>query len=405
MSWSKGGGHGESTRSAVVDKGLHGIWRKGASVLIDKGERRDGRSRGNRAVFEHRIGPNPDPFPQMAMVEDATAGKAAFAAHGGAAADLDITVDDGVLAENAVRCDQGSFGSQQGNPFEHQLTVVAELEGGMGLGQLDPGIDAKDIKGLVVREFVHCSSLAVGNGDDIGQINLALAIVVSNLAKRREQELAVDQVNARIDFLYLSLFFGGVFFFDNGRYRALGITEYAAVAKGLVEQGGHQGQGGLLLPVRDYHGLEGGCLDQRGVAAENHHLCCVFAGRFRAEHGMACTLLLFLDHRGNRVALECAEDFLALVPDDDCTLRDRRFSHCIQHMVDHRPEEDFMQHLGVRGFHAGAFAGGEDNSGNRWGHGSNLAKERNNGNKWSTVEKKQGFDKGSLAECFRNPPP
>ena len=68
------------------------------------------------------------------------------------------------------------------------------------------------------------------------------------------------------------------------------------------------------------HGPEGFRLNERGVAAEDHHLLCIPAGRFGAEDGMACALLFFLHHRCHWIPLQHAADFFALVAHNNCTL-------------------------------------------------------------------------------------
>ena len=61
-------------------------------------------------------------------------------------------------------------------------------------------------------------------------------------------------------------------------------------------------------------------LNERGVAAEDHHLLCVPAGRLGTEDRMACALLFFLHHGCHWVPLQHTVDFFALVTHNYCTL-------------------------------------------------------------------------------------
>ena len=92
---------------------------------------------------------------------------------------------------------------------------MAELKGGLGLGQFDSGIDAKNVDGRGMDEFLHRQPLAVGDGDDIGEIDFALTVIGPDLAESGEKKMFVDQVDARIDFPDTPLLFGCVFFFNN----------------------------------------------------------------------------------------------------------------------------------------------------------------------------------------------
>ena len=120
------------------------------------------------------------------------------------------------------------------------------------------------------------------------------------------------------------------------------------------------------------HRLQGLRTDERRVPAEDEHQIRPGAGLFRAEDRVAGAQLFLLHHRRDIEAGQGRAHGLALVADDHRAAVDGSADGSLKHVVDHRPKENLMEHLGTLGLHSRTLAGGKDDAGDRSGHGNNL---------------------------------
>ena len=211
--------------------------------------------------------------------------------------------------------------------------------------------------------FFHPHALAGGNGDDVGEVNLALAVIGAHPAEGVEQETPVRQVDTGIDLADGPLLIGRVLLLDDGLHRAPGIDQDPAVAEGFLDQGTHQGEGRPVAAVDLDQRPQGLGADERRVAAEDEHQVRAGAGRLGAAHRVAGAQLFFLDHRGDRVTGQGRAHRLALVADDHRAAVGTGVRDRVEHVVDHRPKENLVEHLGALGLHSRTFAGGKDDAG------------------------------------------
>ena len=121
--------------------------------------------------------------------------------------------------------------------------------------------------------------------------------------------------------------------------------------------------------------------DQRHVAIQHHHLGAI---RHLAQcllHGMprAQPLPLLGPQQVGLVA-ECRAHLVATVAVDDVDRCRRKLARGRDHMREHRPPGDLLQHLGQRRAHALALARGKDDDVEGSGHGIACAEESRNSN-------------------------
>ncbi len=84
-------------------------------------------------------------------------------------------------------------------------------------------------------EFFHLVAGLHCLGDNISEINLALAVFGADPVQGRKQKFLADQVNAGIYFLDCLLFGSGVFFFDNSSDIALFPDKDSAIIAWILK--------------------------------------------------------------------------------------------------------------------------------------------------------------------------
>ena len=209
-----------------------------------------------------------------------------------------------------------------------------------------------------------------GQCDDIGQVIFALGIVIADLGQELPEQRAIHRHDAGIAEADPPLRRRGVAMLDDRLQPALAVGDQPAVFPGI---GGPHPQHhrrrtvGGAAPGQE--ALEGRGRDEGGIAIEDENVarrlvarCPRLAERlFGREHRMAGAELLRLD--GARMGRHrLADRFHAGCHHDDhrrCAQR----GQARQHMADHRPAGDGMQHLRQIGLHPRALAGGKDDGG------------------------------------------
>jgi hypothetical protein len=99
------------------------------------------------------------------------------------------------------------------------------------------------------------------------------------------------------------------------------IGDDPAVAEGVTDHGGHEGQNGFMSRCCLIMAFNGFGADERGVAAQDQDGVGIAAGLFGAEHGMAGAQLFFLDNGEKGVFPQALDDPVPLVADNDNAIR------------------------------------------------------------------------------------
>ncbi|MNX76259.1 hypothetical protein D3C86_1077620 [compost metagenome] len=299
---------------------------------------------------------------------------AAAAADPGAAVELDARLDHRVLAEGDPRPDPGGAGALDGHPGFEPLARGALLVGFAEGHQLQPGVDARDLDLVVGRVGGDDQALAVEGRHRVGQVVLALGVVVADALEGREQLGPVGEVDPGVDFADFALGLGGVLVLDDPRQVTGLVAHDAAVARGVLGLEGEHRQSGAGLAVGLEHREQGPGAQEGHVAAQDDDLA--REARKRAlglEDGVGSAELLALLDGLDRLAQRGA-DLLGAVPDDGDRARDAQALHGREHVPDEGLARDPVEDLGQGALHPSSLACGENQCGElgnvvrRFGH-------------------------------------
>jgi hypothetical protein len=251
------------------------------------------------------------------------------------------------------------------------------LVGAFQLGQLQGAVHTRHLQGVVDAVGRHAPAIGHGHGDDVGQVVLALGVVVGQAREPGFEQARRHGHDAAVDFIDGALGFARVLVLDDARHLSCAIAQDAAVARGVGQAHGQQRQ----LPAG--HGLRGrhqraqrGRLRQRHVAREHDHRAVVRQARHGLLHGVAGAQLRLLAHTFHvklacNARQSCGSRFYfcsAVAGDDDGAAR-LQVRRLVQHMVQQRTACEALQDLGGAAFHARALAGRHDED-VEWSHES-----------------------------------
>ncbi|MNP11439.1 hypothetical protein D3C76_1036250 [compost metagenome] len=224
-------------------------------------------------------------------------------------------------------------------------------------GELDAVVGAQDFHGVLRLRGGHAQAVRHGHGDDVGEVVLALGILVRQAAEPAGQAFPRHCQDAGIALADRALLGGSVLLLDDRPHLAGIVAQDPAVAGRVGQFHGEQGQllrGGLLQQA-----FQGRLLDQRHVAIENQHPLGL-EERQRLRHGVAGAELLGLQHEVDVVRRQALAYPLRTVPDHHMDTLGRQVARGIDHMGQHRFAGDGMEDLRQGRAHAGALAGGEN---------------------------------------------
>ena len=262
-------------------------------------------------------------------------------------------------------------GVHHGDALAHPVLDEAVVQDAAELGQLDPVVDALGLPDVLQDVGPDGQLFADGEGHDVGEVQLALGVVVAQGGHRPQQEDGVDREHTAVDLADQAFVVGGVAVLADRLHVTLGVTDDAPVARGVAELRTQDRHG----PARSEMGLdelvERGPGEQGDVAVGDDD----GARRRGVEslerdlHGVARAPLLGLhdlddgrvdrrDRRGDLVAAVTDHGDRAGGPER----RDRA-----ERVSDERAAGDLVEHLGQVGPHPGASARGEHDRGHRRG--------------------------------------
>src|SRR5581483_4545755 len=209
--------------------------------------------------------------------------------------------------------------------------------------------------------------------DDVGQVVLALVVLRREPAQRRREHAAAEAVDRRVPLGDGALVGRGVALFDHAHDVAVLAADDAAVAGGVVGvRGEHRARRTGEAVLLDEPGDRGGA-QQRRVTGQHEHVAVVevVVGEDRQPdaHRVAGppldVLLDEVEGEVGRLLLQLLRDEVGAVTDDDHRLVDRGLPERVEHVEHHGAAAQQVQRLGPCGPHARAFAGGENDGGQR----------------------------------------
>ena len=268
-----------------------------------------------------------------------------------------------VLGNLHIGADPHLVGVDHGDAGGHVRVVDAALHDLGDLSQLDAGVDAQALGGVVGGKRKHGAAGVAADLEHVGEVELALGIVVADLSQRIEQSACVEAVEAGVALVDRRLLGRGVLLLDDALDLAVGIADDATVTGGVVQLHGEHHHGGVVPVAHLRQAGDGLGLDERAVAGE-HRQRPVEAGKGvgAGQHRARRAVLHFLHHY-LRVALDQRDDLFAGMADHRCHLGDAGGVGSVDHPAHKRLAQNLVGHLGLFGFHAGARARSQNDSG------------------------------------------
>ena len=141
---------------------------------------------------------------------------------------------------------------------------------------------------------------------------------------------------------------------------ALDIPQDTAVSRRIIHLRGQHRQGRLTPPVRVEQAAQGRRAQQRRVAAQDQHVAVEIRQHgCRLRHRMPGAQLRLLHHAAGPEAFADTLHGIGLVAHHGKEMARRQGLHGGQHVRQEGTASQWMQNLGKRRLHAGAFAGGK----------------------------------------------
>ena len=266
--------------------------------------------------------------------------------------DFDIRAD----ADRAAHIQPRRIG--QAHALAHQRLGLAPLEAALEHGKLQRVVGAVGLAPAQAAGGHRRPAFGRGHGEDVGQVILALGVVVAQPGQPPAQIGGGGADHAGVDARHRALDLVGVLLFNDGLYAAGGIGQHAAVAGRIVESfGQHRGAlaGGRQQVVQGRFG------DQRHVGVQHQHPGIIRNAGHGLLHGMAgAELLRLFGPVQIRLVGEFGAHLRATVAVHHVDAGGAQASGALDDMTEHRPAGDALQHLRARGLHPLAFAGGQD---------------------------------------------
>ncbi len=281
-----------------------------------------------------------------------------------------------VAADPHVGMEPGGGGVVDRHAVQLGLAHQAVVEPPCQPGELHPVVDAFGLLGVGGHDTAHPAAVADRDRDHIRQIALALRVGAADLLQRVGEQLPVEGVHTGVDLADRE---GGgirIAVLDDGAHGAVAAAHDAAVAGGIVDPGGQDGDGVAGAGVFLGQPSQGLGAQQRHIPVGDDDRPGERAGPVeRALHGVPGAELLGLQCRGQRHSGEVGGSgqevlhLLAAVADDGDHLPRTERGGGADGVPEQRPAGQRVQHLRDRRAHAGALPGGEHDDGRDRGSG------------------------------------
>ena len=264
-----------------------------------------------------------------------------------------------VALDAHVGTDPHLIGIDHGHARRQVLGVDAPLQMLRRLGQLDARVHAQALRSVRAGKRQHRPSGATADLQHVGEVELALGVVVAHLLQSLEQRTGVEAVEAGIALADGRLLGRGVLLLHDARHAPLRIAHDAPVAEGVVRlhRQNHHSRARFLA---DAHQLgDGSRRDERAVAGEDHERP-IEVGQGVGAHGhRAGRAVALLLHHHVRVGLHQRDHLLALMAHHAHHARQSRFARRVHHPADKRLAQDLVRDLRLLRLHAGSRARGQ----------------------------------------------
>ncbi len=173
-----------------------------------------------------------------------------------------------------VHVDRGALRVDDRDARELVGAVDPPLGQARHVREVDAVVDAEREVGIGQRAGLDGPAGGEQGRQDVGQVELALGVVLLEAAQRCEQRAAVEHVQAGVDLADRELGLGrvaGGLRLDDALDVAVGAAEHAAVAARVLELHRRQRRGGAGLLVRGDDRGDRLARDQRHVAVQHDH--------------------------------------------------------------------------------------------------------------------------------------
>ncbi len=207
---------------------------------------------------------------------------------------------------------------------------------------------------VIARQRQHRTASTAANLQHVGQIELALGIVVANLGQRVEQSTRVKAVEPGVAFAQSRLFGRCVLLLHDARHRASLVAHDAPVPERIVQFHGQHHHGSVIALARLDQLRNRSGRDKRAVARQHHQRAVEVGKRVRAHQNRARRAVLLALHNGLRIALDQRNHLLASMPHHGNHAVHASFAGRVHHPANQRFSQHLVGNLGLLGLHAGA---------------------------------------------------
>ncbi|OIQ72175.1 hypothetical protein GALL_462010 [mine drainage metagenome] len=294
---------------------------------VEMAEGMDDRPCADAHIAQHGIGADAHAVPQMHVALE-------HAAH----------VDEHVAAamQMAAHVQPGRVGER--HPEVEQAVGGAVLQHPLQVGELTAVVDAEHVVGVVHRRGAHLHAICHGQRNHVGQVILALRVVVAQASQPALQMRHRRAQNAGIAFVNGTLRGAGVLVFDDALHRTVRVAQNAAIAVRMREFHGEQGQrSGLCLGDQRQQAAR---RNQRHVAIQHQADAVGRQQRHRLLHRVAGAELRLLQGEAQAgPARECGLHLVRAESGDDHGGLRLQSVHRIEHVREQRTARERLQHL------------------------------------------------------------
>ena len=226
--------------------------------------------------------------------------------------------------------------------MRHEFVDEAHLQSTLRLGKLFLVVYSHYLCPAIGFDAVHLCAIVDRHRYDVGQVVLALGIVVTEIREPRAQLVGGTDQHAGVD-LTDGFFLGpGVLLLDDAVY-ATALPDDASVARRVIHVDGQDRHVGFRRLFDQALTRRRG--QQRHIAKQHEYAIAI--GRFghRLLHGMAGSQLLGLQHPPQAVVLKRVAYGVAPVAVDDADVVGRQRGGAVEHMGQQRAASKRLQHF------------------------------------------------------------